>query len=527
MSYTYEATAQPVTYDSATGAIDSQSLSALAASGFGSGIPNTFAALGDSITANNNFNTNVAAASISGSGNTVTVSITAHGRATGDLIRVASLTPAEYNGDFPITRVDANTITYQTLTPVTAATPTGTAAVYFKALYANNSWVMHANSLLGGRLNVVAIDGYPGDRIDQIAKRVGNLTALRPQYVAVMGGTNDFRNSAISVSDALNNLNTLVYAPLRGVGSVIFAMAVIPLGASDTPSNGLTVAQVNSNIVQFNEALRAYCASTAGVIFVDSHAAIVDATTLTGVALAAKLQDQIHPSPRGAFAIGQVLAAAASPIVKAFSNLPSSPADTVATFAGSSNVTENPLFVTGTGGTVGSGVTEGSGAGTSVAQNWRVQKSGTATCAASLVARTLAADGDTLGNNQRMTATFSASNDSVTLDSVITIGSRVASGDRVYAECVIKIAGTPSNLKRVNLNLNYTVGGVAYQAVAGYGSASNNLQLDDGTFVFRTPAVTIPAGAVTALSASVFVQGAGAAASFTIDVGRMVVRKVV
>lgn len=517
-----------VPLDPITPAIDGAAAQAAVRGAAGSyASANDTVALGDSITAQNNYQ--VTSPTFSISGRTVTASFTAHGMAVGDEFRVVGFTQTEFNGDFTVaTRVDANSFTYVLNSDPSTQTPSGTGRIYIRKLYGNNGYLTFANALLGGRLNIVHIEGVPGERSDQVAARVGRVTALRPAHAPVLVGTNDFRNSTRTVDQVLSTCVNDIYVPLIGSGATVYAMSVPPLGATDTPGNGLTVAQVNSNITQFNAALSAYCAATPGMVFVPTHGAIVDTTALTGVALAAKLEDQIHPSPRGAYAMGKVLADAMRPNVKAWSTLPTSPADTQATFAGSSNIAENPLLLAGTGGTVGSGVTEGSGAGTSVAQGWRVQKFGSATCAASLVARTDAADGDTLGNNQRLTLAFSVNNDSAQIEpaSVATLAGRVSGGDRIYAECAIKVTNCPTTLKRLNLTLSYTVDGVTYSAVMGYGTISNNLPTEDGTYVYRTPIVRLPSGSVTSINPVVFVQSSGAASSFTVDVGRFVVRKV-
>ncbi len=481
-------------------------------------LANTVALLGDSITAQNYFY--ATPSGFSASGNVVTVASTAHGLAVGDPIRVTTLNQADFNGDFTVaTRINANSYTYNLPATASTASPTGTGRVYVKKLMAANGYFMHANALLGGRLRLLSVEGVPGETLSQILARVPAVTALRPKYAVVLGGTNDIRSSANTVQQMFDTLVT-IWAQLQASGAIVYAMSVPPLGTSDTPPNGLTVNQCNSNVAALNERIKAYCATNSGLVFVDAHAAIVDNTALTGVALAAKLEDQIHPSPRGAYAIGKALFNAMRNAVKEGNTLASSPADTLLTFAASTNVTENPCFIQGAGGTLAGGAT-----GT-VGEKWRVQQFGTAAVVASLVPRTDLADGDSLGNWQRMNVTFSANNDSAQLDSVITLGSRVAAGDQLYVECALKLSNTPANLKRLNASLNYTVGGVSYSTSIGYGTISNNLQLEDGSWVFRTPTVTMP-GVPTAATLVVFIQAAGAAPACNLDVGRAVVRNVV
>ena len=76
------------------------------------------AANGGSLTPN-------APSSIARSGSTATVSQTAHGMSTGNVVRISGADQSEYNGIFTITVSDANTYTYTVLgTPTTPATGT-------------------------------------------------------------------------------------------------------------------------------------------------------------------------------------------------------------------------------------------------------------------------------------------------------------------------------------------------------------------------------------------------------------------
>ena len=67
----------------------------------------------------------LASPSITSAGGTATVVATAHGRTTGDIVRVGGCEQAEYNGTFEITVTDVDTFTYPiTGTPVSPATGT-------------------------------------------------------------------------------------------------------------------------------------------------------------------------------------------------------------------------------------------------------------------------------------------------------------------------------------------------------------------------------------------------------------------
>lgn len=105
---------------------------------------NPTAAMGDSITHQNNYKTTPSAISVSSS--VVTLTVNAHGQATGNGIRITGYTQTEFNGDFTLTRIDANNISYTLAQAPTTTTPSGTGYVAFSTLAANNGYLNHANA---------------------------------------------------------------------------------------------------------------------------------------------------------------------------------------------------------------------------------------------------------------------------------------------------------------------------------------------------------------------------------------------
>lgn len=114
----------------------------------------------------------------------------------------------------------------------------------------------------------MAIEGVPGERADQIALRVGKLIAAKVKHALVLAGTNDFRGSNNTPAQVFATCRDSIWKPLIASGAYVYAMGVIPLGATDTPTNGLTVNQANSNITAFNQLVHDYCAATAGMTYV-------------------------------------------------------------------------------------------------------------------------------------------------------------------------------------------------------------------------------------------------------------------
>ena len=181
----------------------------------------------------------------------------------------------------------------------------------------------------------------------------------------------------------------------------------------------MNLATKNLVIKATNRLIRNFAAITNGVILADLHAGMVDNSSSTpnteGAGLAAYFQtDGIHPSNFGAYQMGTIIKNA----ILSVSTVPSYPlidssywsnSNVTGYDALSNNLIPNPLFIAGTGGSTTSTGGTMSGA---AAQNWTANllTTGTAVvCTASIVARTLASDGDAIGNNQVITFTSGAS----------------------------------------------------------------------------------------------------------------------
>ncbi|MGA2498880.1 MAG: lamin tail domain-containing protein, partial [Tepidisphaeraceae bacterium] len=68
--------------------------------------------------------------SLTASGTTVTATVANHGLANGDLVRIVGASPAEYNGDFIVANVTANTFTYTLGAAPSASSATGGMAAF-------------------------------------------------------------------------------------------------------------------------------------------------------------------------------------------------------------------------------------------------------------------------------------------------------------------------------------------------------------------------------------------------------------
>lgn len=486
------------------------------------GQANTLVALGDSITARLWAPGSLTSLTGTVGGLTVTAVQTAHGFNVGDLAKIDGPDQREFAGNFTVATVpDANTFTYAALTPLTVTSPTGTLVSRQPRLLGNNGYWTWADLLLSGRFVLLNNGGIAGERLAEIAARVTlDVLAFAPQYCVFLAGTNDVRGGTTD-STVLFGLWKTAVLPMLAAGVTVICGTVMTYATGDA---NLTTAKVQA-IQDFNYQIRQFCARTRGAILWDTHAAWIDPTQTDGRVLANMCEDTLHPSPLGAYNMGLALSNALSPLARVNLSLPSSLADAYGVTSTSKNLADNPLFVTTGSGVVGAGVAEGSGAGTSVASSWRAEVFGTCTATASLVARTVVADGDTLGNNQRMVFAMSANNDSGQIRQN-GLSARIVTGDVIYAECAVSASTLPATLKRFNLNINLTVAGVIYSSVTGSGASTSNVNPTANVAgVLRSPPMKVPAGSITALEIVLFVQTTGAAAGFTVNMGRAQLRK--
>jgi hypothetical protein len=301
-----------------------------------------------------------------------------------------------------------------------------------------------------------------------------------------------------------------IWGRLRDAGIRVVAGTITPLGST----HALFSAATTQTTLDVNDWIRRTATSISGVILWDAHAAIVDATQSDGRADSTKLKsDAIHPNAKGARALGESLYATLASQIVPQNTLVSSQSDSYGVNAASTQLLDNPLFI-GSGGTAGTGVT-----GT-VAANWnpsRAAGSGAA-IAATVEARTVADDGDTLGSNQVLTITTAAANDVVQIRNASSVHGRVSAGDVVYAEAHVQISGM-TNVSFGKFLILAT--GLHYSEYMLDNTGFDNTAIDG---VWRTPNFVVPASTTSLyVYFSVKFSGAGGA---VMKIGRAQLRKV-
>lgn len=183
-------------------------------------------------------------------------------------------------------------------------TLSGEGTIWYQA---SGFWV-HALQRLGQRFDIVYQTptdpefGVSGATTTSLVSggHVDALVAAAPDYAVLLIGTNDLTGSAAGSGPTIFGRWKGIADTIREAGIVLVACTVTPRRvASDTS------VQI-ANHHELNARIRAYAAATPGVILCDWYNTIADPAN--GRALAANLGDDVHPNITGASKLGRFLA---------------------------------------------------------------------------------------------------------------------------------------------------------------------------------------------------------------------------
>lgn len=441
------------------------------------------------------------AAAINGTGATKTALIATYAT-TSSVAAKIDKTVAEST----FSRPEANTVIYlgDSLTGNGWSSYNNSPPVFpVRAFAARGYWVW-AQIRSGQRLKLKGHGGVGGDTINMMLARLqADMLDKKPSVVVVEAGRND-----ISAGDTAATLTTELFGmweQILATGARVIATTITPRDA-DT---GTTFFRVSES----NKLIREKAQVTPGVTLADTASAVAD--RVTGLCKAGYFYDRLHPSAKGAAAMGRVVAEAIEKIAPPPDNMPCHVADATTLF----NSNALMLF---TGGTLGTGVT-----GT-VAQSWKValrNGTGTTTAVASKVTRT----DDKPGDWQQVTIT-DLQGGSLQIEPVAaaTIGTQLVTGDKVVASIEFQTDAGFNPAERFDLILEARdAGGITVAQVNALSLTTGEDHAADayGRIVsgtFQMPALTLPASALTLV---VYVQIRGTGNVGTIHVGRSYVRK--
>ncbi len=470
-------------------------------------IGKTAVVFGDSITAQNH--SAAAITSLTRASGVVTAVATNHGMFSGTYARIYGAADGifgGFGGVYQITRVDANTFTYsQTGLPDAAA---GACTFINLQKQDDRGWYFYANAMLGFPFQLLCNSGVAGEKTSDMLLRIArDVLAYSPDVCFVLGGVNDISNG-VSAATIITNLQA-IYRQLAKKNITVVAITIAPYGSGHANYNSANV----QTMCAVNKWIRQYCSANPWMICVDAFAALVNPTG-SGAAASGMLYDNLHPAPKGAFAIATAIKAALIGKYPAGQYLVSSNSDNYGADATNSNIWDNAPWTT-SGGTVNAPAT-----GTA-ATGHVIDATGSVTAAASVPARS-----DGIGYNQQLELTPAANNDSGKirwagnlLNSRLTAGTWRLSFD-------LSVTGvSAANLKYLNIYLSATIGGTNLN-LATLINASSNGSVGSDVVGTQTIAFIVPSGAVTACALNVEAVFSGAGSKLTMLVGRESLEKI-
>ena len=358
-----------------------------------------------------------------------------------------------------------------------------------------------ANSFLGSPFSAGQNFGVAGENTVEIASRVSQVIDYGPDWCFLNGGIND-AGDGIPIDTAISSVKSTALS-LLNEGIKVCLLSV-------TPYTGHADAAWRAH--RQNMALREWARYVPNLVFVDCYGPMVNPTDASGNLASGMSGDALHPSAKGARAMGYAIAQAIGKYITTPTILPSSASESWATNANDWQLYSNPLFTGSSGSLLG-------GATGTVATSWSAGvSSGTvSSCACSLVARS-----DGMGNNQRIVASGGGSGGQIQIRQG-TLQSRLTMGKRIALAAEVKISGC-TDVASIGFQFLVTMDGVTRQIHAFDPGSSVWDQADMGPLILRTPDFLLNGAAVTSFNTFIQVtfgtSGAGAA---TLEMGRAAV----
>lgn len=490
-------------------------------------------AIGDSLTAaaanigGTGSGFNIPVATISGPFST-TIKVTTQagaGSGIGQQVTISNCTQIEYNGCWICnTVIDPSNLLVNLNTAATVSAPTGGVSLGLSTTLENDGWWNYCNGLKlqvlhnGGLSGDTSIAGLKASFVGLYSRLQQDVFQYNPDICTLLIGTNDIleytidQNGANSVAANIQ----LICNAILAQGIQVWLITTPPFA---TAYSGFTTA-MEKMMIEIRRQTIVYASNTQNVYLIDTWQDLADPTSNTGAGLSNKfLPDGIHQNGTGASLIGARILALATSLGIQKIELVNSQLDSYALNTLSTNAINNPLMQ-GSGGTAGTNTT-----GT-IPASWHSGTSGGGSQAvvSSLVARTLAADGDTCGNNWINVFTAAAASDSMTINSNVAFSSQFTPGQWLQFEADFGWSAA-TNLKYMEIITTITVGGVQFKTYF-MGAADQIYPAPSFRgFIKGAPLQVPPAafGSITAVSVQV-TAACSAAGGFTTTLGRAALR---
>jgi lysophospholipase L1-like esterase len=350
------------------------------------------------------------------------------------------------------------------------------------------------------------------------------LADRTPRYVLCILGINDLAQD-VPEATVRQNLET-VYTAILDSGATLLAANIAPFGPGYTVV-GDSLATKNLRRARINQWIASFVASKSKCHLIDQYSALIDPTNVNGYMLAANADTNptngIHASAQGARRVGQLVANVINSEIPYASNFHASSYTDGYEYSSSSTNKVSNCLLTASGGTssAGSGTTI---TATAIAQGWTVSTlAGAGTVVCTLPARTLANNGDVLGNSQRLEVTGANSTTQITFN-VGSLAARFTAGDIVEAEVFLRVSGA-SGLQGIRLSAQSSADSVPeVKSAMSYLSSGASYDQSDALLVLRTPPITIRSGSLSSTLIALVIKF-GAAGGGTFDIGRVSWRK--
>lgn len=338
-------------------------------------------------------------------------------------------------------------------------------------------WFNHANALMGQRMRNVYNGAVSGWRSDQyIPVGLDGAIASGAQWLVIWGVVNDISfgvtaaqawNGWASGAGPVGASDSHIGIKAAAQRALVAGMRVILLtdpGSTSMAGN----ATLTGECLRYNRYVREFAEQTKGVLLFDVAREVWNPTSTnltwkTGYSVEGS-NVQTHLATLGGYNCGVAFASLMSPILPAFQQLPAARIETNAN--GGVDLTPNPLWLTTTGGTVGTGFTGTMPAG------WEAIRSGSGNPTATLTLQD-AADG--VGKELVVACTFNAADDEIRIRCTNSLASSLslpAAGDILQAGGEVSVANSSSSFCGVYLQLQGDPSGSNYEVVDMYcGSA--------------------------------------------------------
>jgi lysophospholipase L1-like esterase len=444
---------------------------------------------------------------ITASGKLATVSLPGHGfTALGQEACLSGNPDDAMNGGFPVVSILSKDQFVVQLDSVPANPNSGPLTqVGVSHSWASNGLLLWLAAYLGWQPKLLSCQAFGGATTAQVAARAHKVASYQARYVFLLAGIND--GDAITPATSVANLRAFCDAQLA-VDSIVIIFSDMPVSAG-YGNLSPTAAQ---RIVERNRLLQRYVELTPGTVYIGADAVMVNAGDVNGYGQAAMTFDGLHQTAMASEGIARRAAQTLNSIIVPNLTLVSSPIDSRLVNPSSRNVFGNPLFLSGPAGKLLNGITG------EAANNWALFGSGI-TGVGSLVPRTDATVGDSLGNTQQLVLTQTAAFGNGGVQSYVSPAGYFGAGDLLRVEGEVSVSGL-SNVINVYAQLVVFVGGQKY---TGNWSSSSKGAYPQSSWrlPIRMPEMPIPAGAITLANMTIGVTfGAGTTGTATLGVAR-------